>query len=50
MINDYDISALLDEWRERADSSDDDAYKIALNECIHDIEDIIRLNLIFMFD
>lgn len=37
-----DVQTLVQNWQERSVSSLDDGYKIALEECIHEIKDLIK--------
>lgn len=37
-----DVQALVQNWQERSVSSLDDGYRIALQECIHEMKDLIK--------
>lgn len=37
-----DVQTLVQNWQERSVSSLDDGYRIALQECIHEIKDLIK--------
>jgi hypothetical protein len=37
-----DVQTLVQDWQKRSVSSLDDGYKIALEECIHEIKDLIK--------
>lgn len=42
IISTKDVQTLVQSWQERSVSSLDDGYKIALEECIHEIKDLIK--------
>lgn len=37
-----DVQTLVQSWQERSVASLDDGYRIALQECIHEIKDLIK--------
>jgi hypothetical protein len=42
IISTKDVQTLVQDWQKRSVSSLDDGYKIALEECIHEIKDLIK--------